>query len=122
MPFRRVRVRGVDDFDLQRMISATFKWAEIALVMILILVGAASSVYTVPTDSMGVIKRFGCYHRSTEPGIHVKIPFWIETVVSVPVKKIQKEEQVCGIYLYAWTTCKSGNYMPAIKKTLEKQV
>ncbi|MBN1126758.1 MAG: FtsH protease activity modulator HflK [Sedimentisphaerales bacterium] len=100
MPFRRVTVR-VDDFDLQRMTSATFKWAEIALVMILILVGAASSVYTVPTDSVGVIKRFGSYHRSTEPGIHVKIPFWIETVTAVPVKKVQKEE-------FGFRTLKAG--------------
>jgi len=64
-----------------------------AAVFILLLVAAiATSIYTVSTDSVGVVKRFGRYSRTTEPGIHLKAPFWIESATAVPVRKIQKEE------------------------------
>jgi membrane protease subunit HflK len=48
-----------------------------------------------------VVQRFGSYRRTTEPGIHLKVPFWIETAVSVPVKKVQKEE-------FGFRTLKAG--------------
>jgi membrane protease subunit HflK len=57
-----------------------------------VVVAAATAIYTVPTDSAGVVRRFGGYSRTTEPGIHLKIPFWVETATAVPVKKVQKEE------------------------------
>lgn len=67
-------------------------WVKIGLLVIVVGLGAATSIYTVPTDSAGVIQRFGKYRRTSEPGIHLKIPFWVETATAVPVKKVQKEE------------------------------
>lgn len=64
----------------------------IVIVLVVVGVGLATSIYTVPADSAGVIKTFGKYNRTTEPGIHLKMPFWIDTAVAVPVKKVQKEE------------------------------
>jgi membrane protease subunit HflK len=60
-----------------------------------------TSIYTVPTDSAGVVQRFGRYSRTTEPGIHLKIPYWIEAATAVPVKKVQKEE-------FGFRTLKAG--------------
>jgi membrane protease subunit HflK len=68
------------------------RWIWTALIVIVIAVGVKTSVYTIPTDSAGVVRRFGKYNRTTEPGIHLMLPFWIETAVDVPVKKVQKEE------------------------------
>jgi membrane protease subunit HflK len=68
------------------------RWIWTALIVIVIVVGVKTSVYTIPTDSAGVVRRFGKYNRTTEPGIHLMLPFWIETAVDVPVKKVQKEE------------------------------
>src|SRR3989338_5237159 len=53
--------------------------------------GIIDSVYTVPTDSVGVIQRFGKYIGTTDSGIHAKWPL-IDTVTDVPVKRVQKEE------------------------------
>jgi membrane protease subunit HflK len=72
-----------------------------ALFIFLLVVALATSIYTVPTDSVGVIKRFGRYSRTTDPGIHLKAPFWIETATSVPIQKNQKEE-------FGFRTLKAG--------------
>ena len=68
------------------------RWIWTALIVIMIAVGIKTSIYTIPTDSAGVVRQFGEYNRTTEPGIHLMLPFWIEIAVDVPVKKVQKEE------------------------------
>lgn len=71
---------------------AARKTISAGVFVILLIAAVATSIYTVPTNSVGVVKRFGRYSRSTEPGIHLKAPFWIESATPVPVRKIQKEE------------------------------
>ena len=77
------------------------KWGKIGALIIVVVLGLATSIYTIPTDSAGVIRRFGGYSRTTEPGIHLKMPYWIETATAVPVKKVQKEE-------FGFRTLKAG--------------
>ena len=77
------------------------RWIVAAFFVIVIAVGVKTSIYTIPTDSAGVVRRFGKYNRTTEPGIHMMLPFWIETAVDVPVKKVQKEE-------FGFRTLKAG--------------
>ena len=63
------------------------------LVLILIaVVAAATSFYTVEADEEGVVLRFGEYVRSVSPGLHFKAPFGIEKAAGVPVRKVFKEE------------------------------
>lgn len=81
--------------------SIGMKWVIVAVVVVVVAIGLITSIYTVPTDSASVVKRFGRYSRTTEPGIHMKIPYWIETAVAVPVKKVQKEE-------FGFRTLKAG--------------
>ena len=78
-----------------------WKWARVAALVVLVVTGLMTAVYTVPTDSAGVVQRFGMYSRTTEPGIHLKMPYWIETAVAVPVKRVQKEE-------FGFRTLKAG--------------
>jgi membrane protease subunit HflK len=48
--------------------------------------------YTVGPEELGVITQFGAYKRTTDPGLHFKLPFGIEKVAKVPVQRQQKEE------------------------------
>jgi membrane protease subunit HflK len=41
---------------------------------------------------VGVIQRFGKYVATTEPGLHFKIPFGVDTLTKVKVKHVYKEE------------------------------
>lgn len=51
-----------------------------------------SSFYTVDADEVGVIQRFGKYVETMQPGLHMKIPFGIESVKKVKVQRVLKEE------------------------------
>ncbi len=51
-----------------------------------------TSYYTVPAESVGLVQRFGHFDEVVEPGLHFKIPFGIDTVKQVPVKRQLKEE------------------------------
>lgn len=58
----------------------------------LIALGLVSSFYTVPTDSVAIVQRFGDYHETTEPGLHFKLPFGIDTREIVPIRRQLKME------------------------------
>ncbi len=63
----------------------------IILVVLLVYVGS-SSFYTVGVDEVGIVQRFGKYVRTTQPGLHFKLPRGIEDVTNVKVRYIYKEE------------------------------
>lgn len=58
----------------------------------LIAFGAWSSHYTVPSDSLAVVQRFGAYAGEVQPGLHFKIPFGVDVATIVPVKRQLKQE------------------------------
>lgn len=64
---------------------------RLVLVVIVIIV-LVSGLYSVGADEIGVVQRFGKYVRQTTPGLHMKVPFGVETVKKVKVKKVFKEE------------------------------
>jgi modulator of FtsH protease HflK len=51
-----------------------------------------STYYTVPADSVGVVLRFGKYADTQQPGLHFKLPFGIDEVELVAVKRQHKLE------------------------------
>ena len=59
---------------------------------ILVLAVLRTSVYTIPTESIGVILRFGKAVDEVDPGLHFKLPFGIDHVIQVPVKRQLKQE------------------------------
>jgi len=63
-----------------------------AIYIIIIVILVASGLYSIGADEVGVIQRFGKFVRSTEPGLHLKIPLGIESVTKVKVKKVFKQE------------------------------
>jgi membrane protease subunit HflK len=54
--------------------------------------GAWSAYYTVPSDSVAVVQRFGKYLKDVPPGLHFKLPLGIDTATIVPVKRQLKQE------------------------------
>ncbi len=64
----------------------------IGVIAFLALIFVFTSFYTVDTNEVGVIQRFGAYIRTTQPGLHFKIPFGVETIKKVKVQNVYKEE------------------------------
>jgi len=54
--------------------------------------GAWTAYYTVPSDSVAVVQRFGKYLKNVPPGLHFKLPLGIDTASIVPVKRQLKQE------------------------------
>lgn len=68
------------------------KWIVFAAVGLLALWFLFSAIYMVEADEVAVIQRFGKYVGTSEPGLHMKIPFGVETVAKVKVQRVFKEE------------------------------
>jgi membrane protease subunit HflK len=64
----------------------------IASVIALLGFGAWSAYYTVPSDSVAVVQRFGKYLKEVPPGLHFKFPLGIDAATTVPVKRQLKQE------------------------------
>lgn len=62
------------------------------VVLAIVLLGAWTSYYTVPSDSVAVVQRFGKYIHEVPPGLHFKLPLGIDTATIVPVKRQLKQE------------------------------
>ncbi len=61
-------------------------------VLALASLGVWSAFYTVPSDSVAVVQRFGKYHNDVPPGLHFKLPSGIDVATIVPVKRQLKQE------------------------------
>ena len=62
------------------------------LPIVIILVGIMTSYYTVGPEGKAVIKRFGRVVGTQGPGLHFKLPFWIDQDYFVATERIHKEE------------------------------
>ncbi len=51
-----------------------------------------STAYTIGPDEEGVVLRFGRHVDSTSPGLHWKLPWPVDSVLRVPVTRVQKLE------------------------------
>ena len=63
-------------------------------IVALALVGLAAwtAYYTVPSDSVAVVQRFGKYLKDVPPGLHFKLPMGVDSATIVPVKRQLKQE------------------------------
>ena len=48
-----------------------------------------TSFYRVDASDQGVVLRFGRHLRTTEPGLHMKLPWPVEAVRDVTVRRVQ---------------------------------
>ena len=68
------------------------KVATLAFLAAAGLIGSWSAFYTVPSDSVAVVQRFGKLLKDVPPGLHLKLPLGIDTATIVPVKRQLKQE------------------------------
>jgi membrane protease subunit HflK len=69
-------------------------WRRIAagVAVAVIALGVWTTWYTVPSDSVAVVQRFGAYIKQAQPGLHFKLPLGIDVATTVPVKRQLKQE------------------------------
>jgi len=67
-------------------------WVAAAALAAILVAGLARGIYTVGTESVGVVQRFGRFVGTTGPGLHLKLPFGIDRVTILPVKRQLKME------------------------------
>ena len=81
-------------FDLEKFRRPNIQWKNLLwiLIIIIVVIFAISSIFTVEPEEVGVVLRFGKYSRTVNPGLNFKIPFGIESVKKVPVERQLKLE------------------------------
>ncbi len=80
-----------DDLDW----DAAARWGRsgfFLLPILALLMAGWSSVYRIEASDEGVVLRFGKQVTTVPPGLHVKLPWPIDTVYEVPVQRIQTLE------------------------------
>jgi len=68
------------------------------ILALIAVVGIFSSFYTIGAESEGVVQRFGRFKEIVGPGLRFKIPFFVDKVSIVPVKRQLKLEFGFGSY------------------------
>ena len=70
-------------------VPGSIGWIVIAIVVAIYLL---TGIYTIGPSEVGLVKRFGRYVATADPGLHYHLPAPIESVVSVNVLEVRKEE------------------------------
>ncbi len=76
-------------FKVPKIKAGPIKIIAVVVILLILLFG---SFYQIGTEEMGVILRFGKFVRTSEPGLHFKIPLGIENLTRVPVQRQLKME------------------------------
>ncbi len=80
------------DGQLPKLPKIPKKFILYGIIIVVALAVMAGSYYQVAPDEMGVILRFGKFVRTSDPGLHFKLPFGIEALTKVPVQRQLKLE------------------------------
>ena len=72
-----------------RVAPGSIGWIVIAIIIAIYL---ATGIYTIGPSEVGLVKRFGRYVATVDPGLHYHLPSPIESVVAVNVLEVRKEE------------------------------
>jgi len=89
-----VEVKTPEDiiFAGKKQLDDMGKFIPLIIVILLVIIGLAQTVYSVGPDEVGVVQRFGKYVANTAPGLHMKLPFGIDRVTRVKITAIETEE------------------------------
>ena len=60
--------------------------------LLLAALGVWTAFYTVPSNSVAVVQRFGKYLKEVQPGLNFKLPLGVDVATIVPVKRQLKQE------------------------------
>ena len=107
--------QGQDRFK-EIMPGGGLRGAIFVAVIALVGFGAWTAYYTVPSDFVAVVQRFGKYLKEVPPGLHFKLPLGIDIATIVPVKRQLKQEFGFG------TQGATDPYQTSRDATREKQM
>ena len=82
---------NMDEF-IKKINNFKLPGGPLLIVLLLLILLASTMFYTVKPSEVGVVQRFGRYVRTTQPGLHFKLPAGIETVRKVNVRLVKTEE------------------------------
>ncbi|HDJ23168.1 MAG TPA: FtsH protease activity modulator HflK [Candidatus Aminicenantes bacterium] len=77
------------ELKLPRLNPRIIKYVLLGVVILILLIG---SIYQIRPEEVGIILRFGKFIRTTDPGLHFKLPLGIEKLIKVPVQRQLKME------------------------------
>jgi len=89
-PMKRKFTVGGETVELPA--SFNPKTIGIVAVAIFFLIVLFGSVYQIEPEEVGVVLQFGKYVRTSEPGLHFKLPFGMERQIKVPIQRQLKME------------------------------
>jgi membrane protease subunit HflK len=90
--FRRPN-RGFDPDDIPwEQIGKRIRLILISVAVVSVILAGKSAFYRVEASDEGVVLRFGKKIATVPPGLHMKMPWPIDTVYQVPVQRIQSLE------------------------------
>ena len=89
---RKRRGNGFDQDALLRKLSGDLTKGALLLALVAIAFFLYTCFYRVDASDQGVVLRFGKHVRTVETGLQLKLPWPIESVYTVPVKRVQSEE------------------------------
>jgi len=81
--------------------SSFNRFIPIIFFIFIVLFITVTSFYSIDQGEVGIIRRFGKYNKTTQPGLHWKIPFKIDKLDKVKIGRIFKEE-------FGFRTIKAG--------------
>ena len=87
--------QGSRQGSLERLLPRNIPPPRTAGIVALVVLGVVlvwSSVFTVGAEQVGVVLTFGKYSRQANPGLRVKWPWPVQTVMKVPVQRQLKVE------------------------------
>jgi membrane protease subunit HflK len=90
-----MKSQGTLTDSLDRLRAGNIPSARAVGIGLLVLLGIPlvwSAVFTVAAEEVGVVLTFGKYSRQTEPGLRLKWPWPIQSVMKVPVQRQLKAE------------------------------
>jgi membrane protease subunit HflK len=82
------REEGQGQIRLRRL-PAAVGWIAIVVILGIYL---ATGIYTIGPSEEGLVKRFGQYVRTVDPGLHYRLPAPFESVVEINVLEVRKVE------------------------------
>ncbi|THB81037.1 MAG: FtsH protease activity modulator HflK [Desulfobacteraceae bacterium] len=86
----------MDDF-FEKFKNFRFPGLIVVIIILLAVFFGSSVVFTVDRNEVGVIQRFGKYHRTVGPGLNFKMPRGVEKVTMVDIKTRVSEEFGLGV-------------------------
>jgi membrane protease subunit HflK len=100
----------------ERFLSSLSVSPMAVVLVITLLIGAMMSFYTIPAESEGIVLRFGKFIEKVPSGLHAKLPFGVDDVITVPTQRQQKLE--FGFATPGFTNPDQISDSPALEKSM----